>query len=142
MGDFWEHPASREQAGPGRPPKWRAWLSRRYSAERRDQLADKAERAVEVAALMKPEAEANLSNAEAIARLIEASSAIPSMAVMAGPIAFVKFPDDAGSPVVVAKLLSASEMRKLEDDPSLLMNPRRVLALLGMPELDPPPSAV
>jgi hypothetical protein len=108
---------------------WKRWWQRRYSSDRVDSLADRAERAAEVAALTKPEGEANLSNAEAIAKLVEATSAIPSFVILSGSVLVIKLTDD-GGPTLVSKTLTATELRRLEDGDELLSSPSQALAFL------------
>jgi hypothetical protein len=116
---------------------WRGWWRRRYSAERMDALADKAERAAEVATLTKPEGEANRSHAEAVARLIESTAAIPNLVVIAGSVLLIKVTDTSG-PRVMSKTLTASELRRFEERDELLSDPARALAFLQ--NRDPPSS--
>jgi TIR domain-containing protein len=108
---------------------WRGWWRRRYPAERMDALADKAERAAEVAALTKPEGEANRSHAEAVARLIESTADIPNLVVIAGSVLLIKVTDATG-PRVVSKTLTATELRRFEEQDELLSDPARALAFL------------
>jgi hypothetical protein len=116
---------------------WRGWWRRRYPHERMDALADKAECAAEVAALTKPEGEANRSHAEAVARLIESTADIPNLVVIAGSVLLIKVTDTTG-PRVVRKTLTATELRRFEERDELLSDPARALAFLQDPE--PPPS--
>jgi TIR domain len=116
---------------------WRGWWRRRYPADRIDALADKAERAAEVAALTKPEGEANRSHAEAVARLIESTADIPNLVVIAGSVLLIKVTDTSG-PRVVSKTLTATELRRFEERDELLSDPARALAFLQNRE---PPSS-
>jgi hypothetical protein len=130
--------ALEEILGQGRPGvelldrqrgSWRRWWQRRYTPDRVDAIADKAERAAEVAALVKPEGEANRSNAEAIARLIEVSNAIPNLVVISGSVLLIKVTDEHGSRVV-SKTLTATELRRFEERDELLADPVRALEAL------------
>jgi hypothetical protein len=116
---------------------WRGWWRRRYSAERMDALADKAERAAEVAALTKPEGEANRSHAEAVARLVESTADIPNLVVIAGSVLLIKVTDTSG-PRVMSKTLTATELRRFEERDELLSDPVTALAFLQNRE---PPSS-
>lgn len=116
---------------------WRGWWRRRYPAERMDAMADKAERAAEVAALTKPEGEANRNHAEAVARLIESTAGIPNLVVIAGSVLLIKVTDTSG-PRVVSKTLTATELRRFEERDELLSDPASALAFLQNRE---PPSS-
>jgi hypothetical protein len=111
---------------PAERGSWSRWWRRRYPPDRVDEIADKAERAAEVSALSRPESDANRSNAEAIARLLEASAAIPNMVVISGSVLFIKVTDGAGVHVV-SKTLTASELRRVEEQQGLLSNPAEAL---------------
>lgn len=123
---------------------WRRSWRRRYTPERTEAVLDSAERAVEVAALARPEADANRNNAEAIARLIEASTAIPNLVVMSGSVLLIKVTDDRGARIV-SKTLTATQLRSFEENEQLLSHPADALAFLaaadppprGLPERDP-----
>jgi TIR domain len=110
---------------------WRRRWSKRYDPEHVETLLDKAERAVEVASLAKPEGQANRDNAEAIARLMESSSAIPNMVISSGSVLFIKITDGDGSRVF-CKTLSATEMRRIEENQHVLSKPADALAFLDV----------
>lgn len=114
----------------------RRWLAR-YPEERLEQLIDKAERAAEVAALTRPEGQANRDNAEAIARLLEASSAIPNMVVSSGSVLLIKLTDQSG-PQVFCKTLTPTELRRFEENQHLLSRPAEALAFLQVLAADGP----
>jgi hypothetical protein len=108
---------------------WKRRWSTRYSEERLEELVDKAERAAEVLALAGPEGRANRDNAEAIARLLEASSSIPNMVVASGSVLFIKLTDQAGTRVF-SKTLTATELRRFEENQHLLSQPAEALGFL------------
>jgi TIR domain-containing protein len=114
---------------------WGGWWRRRYTPDRVDAIADRAERAAEVAALTKPEGEANRDNAEAIARLIEASAAIPNMVVICSSVLLIKVTDGSGQRLV-SKTLTATELRRFEQREELLANPAQALEFLQASEGD------
>jgi len=113
-----------------RRKKLRGWLRRRYSSDRLESVADRLERAAQVAALSKPESEANRNNAEAIARLLEASRDTPTFIAISESILFIKVTDNRG-PRVFAKTLTATELRMIDDHKIPLADPQRVLDILG-----------
>jgi energy-coupling factor transporter ATP-binding protein EcfA2 len=114
---------------------WRRWWQKRYPEARLDEIADRVERAAEVAALTKPEGEANRNNAEAVARLMEASAAIPNLVVLSGSVLLVKVTDSNG-PRLVSKTLTATELRRFEAGEQLLANPARALNFLQGEDTD------
>lgn len=126
------HPAERGS--------WRRRFARRYTPERVEQILDKAERAAEVAGLAKPEGEANRDNAEAIARLLEASESIPNLVVSSGSVLLVKI-TDVGGPRVFSKTLTATEMRLLEQHQEALAQPAEALKLLNLLSAGSSPAA-
>jgi hypothetical protein len=114
------------------PPQRGSWKRRfrtRYSSERMEQLLDKAERAVEVVSLAKPESEANRNHAEAIARLLEASASIPNVVLSAGSVLFIKTTDQRGS-TVFSKTLTATELRYFDENKQLFATPAEALRWL------------
>jgi hypothetical protein len=102
------------------------------------QAAAGAARAVEVAALVGPESEANRNNAEAIARLIEASAEVPNLVVCSGSIVLVKFMDDNGTPCVVSETLTPTQLRAFKADGARLQEPSKALTFLAGLREDPP----
>ena len=60
-------------------------------------LLDSATVRLEVAALARPESDANRNNAEAIVRLIDAFAAIPDLVMIFGSVVLVKATDDRGA---------------------------------------------
>lgn len=108
---------------------WKRAFRDRYDPERLQALADKAERAAEVAALSRPESQANRDNAEALARLLEASVAIDNIVLQSGSVLLVKITDEAGTRVF-GKTLTATEMRDYEAQGGGLSNPAEALAFL------------
>jgi len=111
------------------PGSWTRRWQRRYSTERVEELLDSAERAAEVAALGRPEADANRNNAEAIARLIEASIAIPNLVIVSGSVLLVKVTDDRGARIV-SKTLTATQLRAFEANERLSTSPADALEFL------------
>lgn len=117
---------------------WRRRWQRRYPAERTEQILDNLERAAEVAALGRPESDANRNNAEAIARLIEASTEIPNLVVVSGSVLLIKVTDERGARVV-SKTLTASQLRVFEQNERLSSSPAEALEFLATPADRPPP---
>ena len=71
----------------------------------------------------------NLANAQAIARLLEASALIPNMVVKSGSVLFIKVTDAMGSRVC-SVTLTATQLRVFEESTHLLSDPQRALAFL------------
>lgn len=122
-------PSRDVQLEPPERGSWKRRWSARYSDDRLEQLLDKAERAAGVAALTRPEGQSNRDNAEAIARLLEASSAIPNMVVASGSVLVIKLTDQSGAQVF-CKTLTATELRRFEENQHLLSRPAEALAFL------------
>jgi hypothetical protein len=117
------------ELGPFRRGSWfREWRRRPSTRD----AADSAVRAVEVAAVVAPEAVANRDNAEAIARLIEASASTPNVAVNAGSIVLVKVTDDAGTSRIVSETLTPTQLKAFKSDEKrlVLADPSRALSYL------------
>lgn len=108
---------------------WRRAFRRRYDPERREAIADKAERAVEVAGLAGPEGQANRDHAAAMAGLLEASADLDEVVLLAGSVLVVKVTVD-GRTRACAKTLTATELRLYEERESALSNPVQALAFL------------
>lgn len=113
-------------------------LRKHYDADRLEAILDRAERAVEVAVLSKPESDANLSNAEAIALLTESSQGVTDMVALTGSILFIKMTGPQGT-TVFTKTLSPSELRRLEAHEIALASPVEALELFHRHrDLNPP----
>jgi hypothetical protein len=119
---------------------WRRSWRRRYSPERTQEILDSAERAAEVAALARPESDANRNNAKAIARLVEASTAIPNLVVVSGSVLLIKVTDQHGSRIV-SKTLTATQLRAFEASDGLSSHPSEALEFLAAPDGERPPLA-
>lgn len=119
---------------------WRRAWRRRYSPERTEEILDSAERAAEVAALSRPESDANRNNAEAIARLIEASTAIPNLVVVSGSVLLIKVTDKRGARII-SKTLTATQLRTFEANEHLLSHPADALEFLALADNELPPLA-
>lgn len=117
---------------------WRRSWRRRYTPERAQEILDSAERAAEVAALGRPESDLNRNNSEAIARLIEASAAIPNLVVISGSILVIKVTDEAGARII-SKTLTATELRSFEQNDRLLSHPSAALDFLAQGDRPPAP---
>jgi hypothetical protein len=91
---------------------------------------EKIERAVELKALGKPQAEIDDKQAGAIAKLIKALDKVPNAAVQAGSVLVVKLTTPKG-PVIQARTLTQEEMVELENNQLLLQDPSEVLGKLA-----------
>jgi hypothetical protein len=92
---------------------------------------EKIERAVEIAKISKPQAEADEKQANAISKLIKALERTRNGAVQAGSVLVVKTTPAKGSPVIMARTLTQSEMIALENNQVLLQNPGELLGKLS-----------
>lgn len=91
---------------------------------------EKIERAVELKAIDRPQAEVDDKQASAIAKLIKALDKVPNAAVQAGSVLVVKLTTPKG-PVIQARTLTQSEMVELENNQLLLQDPAEVLGKLS-----------
>jgi hypothetical protein len=130
-------------------PKRGSWLRpfrQRYVGEHGQAAFDKAERAIEVQGLAKPEGEANVSYAEASARLLEASAPIPNIVLLSGSILLIKVTNGDGVVNVLMKSLTATELRRLDGNQGALTSPVEALEFLrsirpsGQPDALLPPN--
>ncbi|CAE6816252.1 hypothetical protein R75465_05624 [Paraburkholderia aspalathi] len=90
---------------------------------------EKIERAVELKAIDKPQADVDEKQAGAIAKLIKALEKVPNAAVQAGSVLVVKLITPKGA-VIQARTLSQEEMVELENNQLLLQDPSDVLCKL------------
>lgn len=91
---------------------------------------EKIERAVELKAIDRPQAEVDDKQASAIAKLIKSLDKVPNAAVQAGSVLVVKLTTPKG-PVIQARTLTQSEMVELENNQLLLQDPAEVLGKLS-----------
>ena len=91
---------------------------------------EKIERAVELKAIDKPQADVDDKQASAIAKLIKCLDKVPNAAVQAGSVLVVKLTTNKG-PVIQARTLSQQEMVELENNQLLLQDPAEVLGKLS-----------
>lgn len=90
---------------------------------------EKIERAVELKAIDKPQADVDEKQAGAIAKLIKSLEKVPNAAVQAGSVLVVKLTTPKGA-VIQARTLSQEEMVELENNQLLLQDPSDVLCKL------------
>jgi len=91
---------------------------------------EKIERAVELKAIDKPQADVDDKQAGAIAKLIKCLDKVPNAAVQAGSVLVVKLTTN-NVPMIQARTLSQHEMIELENNQLLLQNPAEVLGKLN-----------
>lgn len=112
---------------------WKRLIFRTKTALNQDEVQmrlRKAERAVEAHYLAKPEAEANNLQASGAAALIAALAATENAAIQVGSLLIIKVTDTAGKCIVLARTLTPDELKRLEENQSILRQPERVLELL------------
>lgn len=106
---------------------------------------EKIERAVEIKAIDRPQADVDQKQAGAIAKLIKALEKVPNAAVQAGSVLVVKLTTAKG-PIIQARTLSQEEMVELENNQLLLQDPSEVLGKLtaacNSTRKGPPPKAI
>jgi len=115
---------------------WKRLFCRAKELSTQKEVVDKlrkAERAVEIACLDKPQAEANHSQAQAAALLISALKETDKACIQAGSLLIVKATTD-GSSAIYAKTLTPIELKRLEENQSMIYNPDRILNWLNSEE--------
>ncbi len=110
--------------------KWFAKSKEALSQPEVVERLEKVERAVELKAIDKPQADVDDKQASAIAKLIKALDKVPNAAVQAGSVLVVKLTTPKG-PVVQARTLTQIEMVELENNQLLLQEPAEVLGRLS-----------
>jgi hypothetical protein len=91
---------------------------------------EKVERAVKANYLDKPQAEANAHQAVAVSSLINALKEIPNACIQVGSLLVVKTGDDNKS-IVLARTLTAEELKRLKENQSMLRHPDLILEWLN-----------
>jgi hypothetical protein len=114
-----------EQSGSWWKKFWFKTTESLKSDEVKERL-DKAERALELNYLDKPQSEANKNQAEAASCLIKSLENVPNACIQTGSLLLVKITVD-GNASLMSKTLSINELRHLEENQSLLKNPNMIL---------------
>jgi hypothetical protein len=110
--------------------KWFAKSTELLSQPEVHERLEKIERAVEIKAIDKPQADIDDKQAAAIAKLVKCLDKIPNAAIQAGSVLVVKLTVN-GSPVIQARTLTQEEMIELENNQLLLQDPAQVLSKLN-----------
>jgi hypothetical protein len=97
----------------------------------------KLERSAEVHLLAVPESQANMQNAQGLAAIIDALKGERAAVIQLGPLLVVKIPIHDGESTVFCKTLTLSELKKLEQNPSLLADPVTLASQLSFFAEDP-----
>lgn len=103
-----------------------------------DEVADsleKAKRAAELAVLDKPQAEANLCQAQGASALIRSLEGIESACIQAGSLLVVKASDNGRSSIVV-RTLTPIELKRLEENQAVLRRPNEIIDWLEVSEAE------
>jgi hypothetical protein len=109
--------------------KWFAKSKEALSQPEVLERLEKIERAIEIKAIDRPQADVDEKQAGAIAKLIKAPDKVPNAAVQAGSVLVVKLTTPKG-PIIQARTLSQEEMVELENNQLLLQDPSEVLGKL------------
>jgi hypothetical protein len=115
---------------------WKRALLRTKNFLTHDEVQDrfrKAEEALEVKYLDKPQAEANNLQAGAAAQLITALNTTHNACVQVGSLLLVKATDTDGKCAVIARTLTSDELRRIEENQAILKRPEEILEWLGEP---------
>lgn len=110
--------------------KWFAKSKEALSQPEVIERLEKIERAVEIKAIDRPQADVDEKQAGAIAKLIKCLEKVPNAAVQAGSVLVVKLTTPNG-PIIQARTLSQEEMIELENNQLLLQDPADVLRKLS-----------
>lgn len=110
--------------------KWFAKTMEALSQPEVIERLEKIERAVELKAVDKPQADVDEKQAGAIAKLITSLNNVPNAAVQAGSVLVIKLTTNNG-PIIQARTLSQDEMLELENNQLLLQDPAEVLCKLN-----------
>jgi hypothetical protein len=104
-----------------------------FTHEEVQKRLQKAERALEVKCLDKPQAEANHLQAQAAAGLIGSLASTPNACIQVGTLLLVKATDREGTSAIVARTLNEEELKMLEENQSVLKRPDSILEFLQSP---------
>jgi hypothetical protein len=105
------------------------WWTRSKDALTSDEILDrlqKAERAIELAALGRVQAEVDQKQAAAASQLIESLKSTPHAVCAIGSVLVVKVTDDNG-PRIIARTLTQKQMIAIERDDRLVRDPHALL---------------
>jgi hypothetical protein len=103
--------------------KTKQFLTQKQVQER----LEKAERALQANYLDKPQAEANKYQAEAASSLISALNGTSTACIQVGSLLVVKATAKSGECAVMARTLSPSELKLLEENQAMLKSPEQIL---------------
>lgn len=109
------------------------WNELLYSAKKKLSEKDvqdrftKAERAIQVYLLDKHQADADKSEAEAVAALINSLEGVSEACIQAGSLLVVKSTNSSGKVVIISRSLTPLEMSYIEKNISMLKNPKEIL---------------
>lgn len=91
---------------------------------------EKAERAVEIATLDKPQADANKAQAEAAACVMDKLHDITAACLQFGSLLIIKTTKASGESIMVSRTLTPVELKELEENQTLLGQPSQILEWL------------
>jgi hypothetical protein len=109
---------------------FKKWFARAKEELSREEVLDRlkrAERAIELVTLHKPQASVDRDQAEGAARLIESLGTVANANCQVGSLLIVKTTDAAGRSVVKTRTLTADQMIMLERDLDVLKVPSRLI---------------
>jgi len=110
--------------------KWLAKTKKVATSPEVKERLQKGERALELAALGKQQADVDIKQAEAASKLISSLDKIPNAVSQLGSILIIKITDDAG-PRIYSRSLTHHEMIFLEKNQNLLKDPQSILDALS-----------
>jgi len=101
------------------------------SQERVQKRLIKVEQAIQTTYLDKPQAEANAHQAGAVSSLVNALKDVPDACIQVGSLLVVKTTGVDDKPMVLARTLTAQELKLLEENQPMLRCPDRILEWLN-----------
>jgi hypothetical protein len=109
---------------------WKRFVFRTKDAVTNKEVTDrikKGERAIEIAVLDKPQAEANLCQAQAASALISSLADTKNACIQAGSLLVVKATNNDGESSIITRTLTPMVLKHLEENQTVLRKPEEIL---------------
>ncbi|MCH8532960.1 MAG: hypothetical protein LAT65_19090 [Saccharospirillum sp.] len=109
---------------------WKRFVFRTKDAVTNKEVTDrvkKGERAIEIAVLDKPQAEANLCQAQAASALISSLANTANACIQAGSLLVVKATNNNNESSIITRTLTPMELKHLEENQAVLRKPEEIL---------------
>ncbi|MDC7126800.1 MAG: hypothetical protein PQJ46_14610 [Spirochaetales bacterium] len=112
---------------------WKKWFAKSMDVLTQPEVVErlkKIEHGLEVYGSNKQQAENDKTHSEAVSNLIRSVENIPNVALQVGSILLVKITDEEKGSVIQSRTLTTNELMYLENNQSILKEPKNVLDLL------------